>query len=85
METDRDKVFHRVASILSKQLSIDVAKIEEEALISSDLGADSLDTAEIAMMIKDDFNYDLNDQEIAKIKTVRDIIEILTGSGASQR
>lgn len=82
---DRDKVFQGVARILVKQLSVDVEKIEEDALISSDLGADSLDTAEIAMMIKDDFDYDLNNQEITNIKTVRDIIEILIRSGAPQK
>ena len=73
----REDITNKVYSILSKQLSIPVNEITEESLIGGDLGADSLDTAEIAMMIKDDFGRDLNDHEIATIKTVKDIIDIL--------
>ncbi len=73
----RDKIFNDVVSILVKQLTVDISKVEEDALISADLGADSLDTAEIAMMIKDEFGYDLTDQEMMSIRTVRDIVDIL--------
>ena len=68
---------NKVRGILAKQLSINESEIRSDSLIGSDLGADSLDTAEIAMMIKDSFNYDLSDQEMMQIKTVKDIFDIL--------
>ena len=73
----RDDISLKVFNILSKQLSVPVNEITEHALIGADLGADSLDTAEIAMMVKDDFNYDLKDDEVSSIKTVKDVIEVL--------
>ena len=72
-----DEISNKVRKILASQLSLNEASIFEEASIGQDLGADSLDTAEIAMMIKDEFGVDLTDEEIIGIKTVRDIIEII--------
>ena len=74
---NENQIFIKIKQILSKQLSVDIDSIKMESNISSDLGADSLDTAEIAMVIKDDFDYDLSDDEMLKIKTVKDIVEIL--------
>ena len=73
----RVEIFEKIVAILEKQLAIDRTMISAESLIGSDLGADSLDTAEIAMMIKDEFAYDLTDDDISNIKTVKNICEIL--------
>ena len=74
---NNSEIYEKVTVVLSKQLGIGRELINEDSLIGSDLGADSLDTAEIAMMIKDEFSYDLTDGDISNIKTVRDICEIL--------
>ena len=50
---ERLLIEEKVREILSSQLSISAIEIREDSLIGGDLGADSLDTAEIAMMIKD--------------------------------
>ena len=77
---ERLLIEEKVREILSSQLSISAIEIREDSLIGGDLGADSLDTAEIAMMIKDEFGHDLTDQQIINIKTVKDIIDILSSS-----
>ena len=74
------EIIQKVKQIISQQLSIDISRVKETALIGSDLGADSLDTAEIAMMIQDEFNYNLTDQEIARVKTVKDLVDVLNNA-----
>ena len=81
----RVDVYRKVLSILSDQLSISVDMIKEESLLAGDLGADSLDTAEIAMMIKDEFGYDISDQELPQLKTVQDLVDLLSRSLTSSQ
>ncbi len=74
----RAEIFDKLVEILSKQLNVASSVINERSLLADELGADSLDTAEIAMIIKDEFSYDLNDEDMKKIKTVGDVVEILS-------
>ena len=85
MSSDCDGIYKKLAPLLAKQLSVGEKQVTMDALIASDLGADSLDTAEIAMMIKDEFNYDLNEEEIASIKTVGDVVNILKEQQLDQK
>ena len=71
-------IFQKVATMIAGQLSMDISQITENSALRTDLGADSLDLAEIALMIKEQFLYDLSDDEMRKINTVGDICEILT-------
>lgn len=72
------EIFSKLREILAKQLSVSADSIRETSLLSEELGADSLDTAEIAMQIKEDFAYDIPDEELKQIKTVKDIVSVLT-------
>ena len=78
-------LLQHIKMILSKQLSIDVDSISEESILTADLGADSLDIAEIALEIKEKFEYDFNDAEMQQIKTVGDIYEILKSRKAEKK
>jgi len=42
-----------------------------------DLGADSLDMAEIVMAIEEKFNIEIPDEESEKIKTVEDMVKTI--------
>lgn len=74
---NKNEILSKLIPILSKQLSIEPDKILGTSSLVDDLGADSLDTAEISMMIQEEFNYDLKDHEMQTIKTVDDIVHIL--------
>ncbi len=74
---NKNEILSKLVPILSKQLSVEQDTIIGSASIVDDLGADSLDTAEIAMMIQEEFGYDLKDSEMQAIKTVDDIVHIL--------
>ena len=82
---DRKEIYEKLRVILSTQLSIEIDKIETSSLIARDLGADSLDTAEIAMAIHEEFGYDMSDEDVKKIKTVGDILDCLEVNLRSER
>lgn len=74
---DRTELYDKLAGILVDQLSVKKESITETSLIVGDLGADSLDMAEIAMKIKDALDYDLTDEDMKRIQTVGDVLDIL--------
>ena len=71
-------IYEKLCLILSKELSVERQKISPESLIKDDLGADSLDIAELAMVIRDEFTYDLTEEEISTMKKVSDLAGVLS-------
>lgn len=70
-------VFEKVASILAEQLDVEKDKVTMQASITEDLGADSLDVVDLIMSLEEEFNLEIPDEEIEKIKTVSDIVKYI--------
>ncbi|RBP68278.1 acyl carrier protein [Alkalibaculum bacchi] len=68
-------VFETVKKIILDQIDIDESFITLEADFIEDLGADSLDLAEMVMSFEDEFDLEIEDEEIEQIKTVGDVVE----------
>ena len=66
-------VFEKIKKIISEQLEVDQSIITDGASITGDLGADSLDLVDLAMSIEDEFDIELSDEALDKIKTVGDL------------
>ena len=71
------EIFDKVKEILSKQLRTDISKIDDDAAIIEDLGADSLDIVEMLMTFEDTYGFVIEDDDIANLRTVRDIVEYI--------
>ncbi len=67
-------VFEKLKKIISEQLEVDQSIITEGASITGELGADSLDLIDLAMSIEDEFDIELSDEALEKIKTVSDLV-----------
>ena len=67
-------VFEKIQAILSNQFGIDTDQISENTDIVSDLGADSLDVVEMLMSVEDEFGIMIDDDSIAELKTVGDVV-----------
>ena len=67
-------VFEKLKKIISEQLEVDQSIISESSSITGDLGADSLDLVDLAMSIEDEFDIELSDDALEKIKTVSDLV-----------
>lgn len=70
-------IFDKVKEILSKQLRIDIAQIDDDAVIVEDLGADSLDLVEMLMTFEDTYGFSIDDDDAANLRTVRDVVEYI--------
>ena len=66
-------VLEKIISIISEQLETDKSVIKENSNLIDDLGAGSLDMIDLAMSIEDEFNLELSDDDLRKIKTVGDL------------
>ena len=76
-------VEERVKDIVAEQLGVDKEKIKRESNFVNDLGADSLDTVELVMELKEEFDISIADDAAEKIQTVGEAIEhIEKGSAA---
>lgn len=65
----------RVKKIISAQLGISEKKITPETRILEDLQADSLDMIEMITEIESEFNISISDEEIATLRTVKDVVD----------
>ncbi|MDE5765973.1 MAG: acyl carrier protein [Clostridia bacterium] len=70
-------MFDKVAQLLAEQLGIPQSKITPESKIIEDLGADSLDVVELLMQLEDETGKTIPDDEVTKIKTVGEIVEVI--------
>ena len=64
----------KVVEIICKQLEQPKEKVTMETKYAEDLGADSLDTAELVMEFEDEFDINISDDAEGKIKTVGDTV-----------
>ena len=64
----------RVNKVVSKVLDIGQNLRPEDNLIH-DLGADSLDMAELVLSLEDEFDIFVDDMEIENIHTINEIVE----------
>lgn len=70
-------VFDKIKEIIADKLKIDRDEIKLEKNFQSDFGADSLDAVEIMMAVEDEFDIDIDDEDLVKIKTVKDIVDYI--------
>lgn len=73
-------VEQKVKEILAEQLGVDASKITLETNVATDLGADSLDLVEILMSLEDEFGVSIPDEQIAEIKTVKQIVNFVNAN-----
>ena len=69
--------FERVQKIICEQLEIDSHLVSEDASISGDLGADSLDLVDLSMSIEEEFNLEVPDDVLDHVRTVGDIVKFI--------
>jgi len=70
-------VFDKVREIIANELSIDADEITMDSRLVDDLHADSLDVVELIMDFEDEFNMEIPDEELPKVRTVGDIVNYI--------
>lgn len=68
----------KVKDIISQQLDVDKANIQDDNSFIDDLGADSLAIVELVLAFEEQFEIDIPDEDTEKIRTVRDAVTYIT-------
>ncbi len=67
----------RIISLISEQFNVDESSINLETSFRDDLNADSLDLVELIMALEDEFDLEIEDEEVEAIKTIGDSINYI--------
>jgi acyl carrier protein len=71
----------KVISIIMEQLDVTREECVVEASFIDDLGADSLDLVELIMEMEETFDVQIADNELEKIRTIKDVLAFLKNRG----
>ena len=66
----------KLATIIADQLGIEENGITEDTTLE-DLGADSLALVELVMSVEEEFNIQIEDEDMEKFKTVGDVLDYI--------
>lgn len=69
--------FEKVRDIVSEKLGVDKSRVVENAVFTTDLGADSLDVVEFVMEMEKEFHIAIPDEEATKLTTVGDAVKYI--------
>ncbi len=75
-------MLEKVKEVLVESLNIEEADIVPSAKLNDDLGIDSLSAVELALELESQFDIKIEDEELAKLETVQDIIDIIEAKKA---
>ena len=70
-------MFETLKDLLVKELQIDPAIITVDAELSSDLGINSIELANLVMICEDNFDLTIEDEDIHGFVTVGDVVAYL--------
>ncbi|SHH46097.1 acyl carrier protein [Thermosipho atlanticus] len=68
----------KIRQLIAEQLGVDVSEVTDDKNLTDDLGADSLDMVDLVMAFEDEFGIKVEDSDLSRIKTVKDIIDLIS-------
>lgn len=73
-----NEIFEELKEVLIEHLGVEPEDVTMDANVVDDLGADSLDIVEIIMGIEDEFDIEVDDEDVENLKTVRQLVECIS-------
>ena len=70
-------VEEKVKEIVMDKLNVTAEQVTLDASFVEDLGADSLDQAELVLALEDEFNLQISDKDSENLKTVGSAIDYI--------
>ena len=65
----------RILEIIAEQFNMDVNELYEDMSFQDDLNADSIELVELVMTIEEEFETEVSEEDLEKLKTVGDVID----------
>ena len=72
--------FQRLAEIIADVMNLDPGEISTETSFIEDLGADSLDVYQIMIALEEELQYELDSDQVERIRTVGEVLELVNGT-----
>lgn len=69
--------FEKIRDMIVDRFDIEADLVKPETNIIDDLGVDSLDVAELLLVIEDEFSVTVPEEKITSLKTVQDIVNFI--------
>ncbi|OCP05517.1 MULTISPECIES: acyl carrier protein [unclassified Ensifer] len=74
----RTDVTGRVTKLIVELLGVEETEVVEAASLIDDLGADSLEVSQMAMMLEEEFDIQIPDEWTDRLVTVGDAIDLIS-------
>ena len=74
-------MFDKIKEILISELQVDEELITMDAALSSDLGVNSLELAELVLVVEDKLNIEIDEDDLHTFVTVGDVVNYLENLG----
>jgi len=71
------KLEEKIINLISENLGVAKEEITLESSLRKDLGAEAFAIADLLAKIQEEFNLDLEEVEAEKVKTVRELINLV--------
>ena len=72
-----NELFEKVKHLFVDELGIDAEKVTMEAKLEEDLDIDSLGIVEVVMAFEDEFEIEIDDEELTDVGTVGQAVNLL--------
>ena len=72
-----NEVFEKVKTLFEEELGIDSEKINMDAKLEADLEIDALGIVEVVMAFEDEFEIEIDDEELTDVGTVGQAVNLL--------
>ena len=77
------EIFDRIVTIIQERQGEDFV-VTESLSLKDDLDEDSVDLLEFILTLEDEFNIEINDEEIDQLQSVGDVVKIIQGKQKSE-
>ena len=74
---EANEVFEKAKGLFVEDLGIDESKVTMDAKLEEDLEIDSLGIVEVVMAFEDEFEIEIDDEELADVTTVGQAVNLL--------
>lgn len=67
----------KVLEIIAEQFGVDIDELNEDLSFKDDLGADSIQLMELVMTIEEEFDTEIDEDDILSIETIGDVVDYI--------
>ncbi len=76
---ERAEILKKVIDLAADKLAADAQNISESTNFEEDLNADSIDLTDFIMELESEFDVEIPDEDLEKIKTAKDAVDYIAG------